>query len=559
MAGLKNGGDFDAVVIGAGFSGMGMLRRLRDDMGMSVQVYEAGSGVGGTWYWNRYPGARCDSESYTYCFTFSKELLQEWSWSGRYPEQPEILTYLNHVADRFDLRPNIQFDTKVMSAMFLEDRNLWEIETDQGDRVTARHLITGIGCISTGNIPKIKGLDSFEGDWYHTGNWPHHPVDFSGKRVAVIGTGSSGVQSIPVIAEQAGHLTVFQRTPQFTVPARHASIDRKFIEEEVKPQYDAIVERGKWTRGGAPVAPEAGSALALTEEERNRVFEKFWVIGGNDFIYGSFDDILSDKEANDIVAEFIRSKIRETVKDPETSQKLLPLDHPYGSKRALMDTNYFETYNRENVNLVDLRQTPIQEITAKGIRTSEEDFEFDVIVFATGFDAMTGTFMKIDIRGRDGVTLKEKWAEGPKTYLGLQVAGFPNMFMITGPGSPSVLCNMPVCIEQHIEWVGDFIGWMREHSLETAEAAPRAEEEWGAHVNEVANNTLFVYANSWYLGANIPGKPRVFMPYAGGAGTYRKRCNEIAENGYEGFLLGSGGDRLPHGEEGGDNTLVVAS
>ena len=559
MASLKNGGDFDAVVIGAGFSGMGMLRRLRDDMGMSVQVYEAGSGVGGTWYWNRYPGARCDSESYTYCFTFSKELLQEWNWSGRYPEQPEILTYLNHVADRFNLRPNIQFDTKVMSATFLEDRNLWEIETDQGDRVTARHLITGIGCISTGNIPKIKGLDSFEGDWYHTGNWPHHPVDFSGKRVAVIGTGSSGVQSIPVIAEQAGHLTVFQRTPQFTVPARHASIDRKFIEEEVKPNYDAIVERGKWTRGGAPVAPEAGSALALTEDERNGVYEKFWAVGGNDFIYGSFDDILGNKEANDTVAEFIRSKIRETVKDPATSQKLLPLDHPYGSKRALMDTNYFETYNRENVYLVDLRQTPIQEITAKGIRTSEEDFEFDVIVFATGFDAMTGTFMKIDIRGRDGMTLKEKWAEGPKTYLGLQVSGFPNMFMITGPGSPSVLCNMPVCIEQHIEWVGDFIGWMRERDIETAEAVPRAEEEWCDHVNEVANNTLFVYANSWYLGANIPGKPRVFMPYAGGAGTYRKRCNEIAENGYEGFLLGSGGDRLPHGEEGGDNAVVLVS
>ena len=559
MSGLKNGGDFDAVVIGAGFSGMGMLRCLRDEMGMSVQVYEAGSGVGGTWYWNRYPGARCDSESYTYCFTFSKELLQEWSWSGRYPEQPEILTYLNHVADRFDLRPNIQFDTKVTSATFLEDRNLWEIETDQGHRVTARHLITGIGCISTGNIPKIKGLDSFEGDWYHTGNWPHHPVDFSGKRVAVIGTGSSGVQSIPVIAEQAEHLTVFQRTPQFTVPARHASIDRKFIEEEVKPQYDAIVEREKWTRGGAPVAPEAGSALALTEEERNSVYEKFWAVGGNDFIYGSFDDILGNKEANDTVAEFIRSKIRETVKDPETSQKLLPLDHPYGSKRALMDTNYFETYNRENVYLVDLRQTPIQEITAKGIRTSEEDFEFDVIVFATGFDAMTGTFMKIDIRGRDGMTLKEKWAEGPKTYLGLQVSGFPNMFMITGPGSPSVLCNMPVCIEQHIEWVGDCIGWMREHNLETVEADPRAEEEWGAHVNEVANNTLFVYANSWYLGSNIPGKPRVFMPYAGGVGTYRKRCDEIAENGYEGFVLGAGGDRLLRGEEGGDNALVVAS
>ena len=362
-----------------------------------------------------------------------------------------------------------------------------------------------------------------------------------------------------MIAEQAGHLTVFQRTPQYTVPARHASIDRRFIEEEVKPNYDAIIEKGKWTSGGSPVTPDSGSALALTEEERNSIFEKFWEIGGNHFIYGSFDDTLSDKKANDIVAEFIRSKIRETVKDPETAQKLLPLDHPYGSKRALMDTNYFETYNRENVDLVDLRQTPIQEITAKGIRTSEQDFEFDIIVFATGFDAMTGTFMKIDIRGRDGMTLREKWSEGPKTYLGLQVAGFPNMFMITGPGSPSVLCNMPVCIEQHIDWVGDFIGWMRERDIETAEPDPRAEEEWCDHVNEEANKTLFVYANSWYLGANIPGKPRVFMPYAGGQGTYRKRCNEVAENGYEGFVLGAGDDRLPHVEKGGDNAVVVAS
>ena len=559
MASSKNGADFDVVVIGAGFSGMGMLRRLRDDMGMSVQVYETASGVGGTWYWNRYPGARCDSESYTYCFTFSKELLQEWSWSGRYPEQPEILTYLNHVADRFDLRRSIQFETRVTSATFLEDSNLWQIETDRGDKVTAQYFITGIGCISTGNIPNVKGLDSFEGEWYHTGNWPHHPVDFSGKRVAVIGTGSSGVQSIPVIASQAGHLTVFQRTPQFTVPARHASIDRKFIEEEVKPNYDAIIERGKWTNGGSPMTPDSGSALALSEEERNKVFEKFWAIGGNYFIYGSFDDLHSNREANDIVAEFIRSKIRETVNDPETAQKLLPLDHPYGSKRALMDTNYFETYNRDNVDLVDLRQTPIKEITAKGIRTSEQEFDFDIIVFATGFDAMTGTFMKMDIRGRNGLTLREKWAEGPKTYLGLQVSGFPNMFMLTGPGSPSVLCNMPVCIEQHIEWVGDFISWMREQGLETAEAELRAEEEWGAHVNEEANNTLFVYANSWYLGANIPGKPRVFMPYAGGQGKYRKKCNDVSANGYEGFILAPPPDLPLNQEDGGDNRKVLVS
>ena len=537
MTSLKNGGDFDVVVIGAGFSGLGMLRRLRDEMGMSVQIYEKGTGVGGTWYWNRYPGARCDSESYTYCFTFSKELLHDWQWSGKYPEQPEILTYLNHVADRFDLRRNIQFETRVTSATFLEDSNLWQIETDRGDFVTARYFITGIGCISTGNIPKIKGLDSFEGSWYHTGNWPHHPVDFSGKRVAVIGTGSSGVQSIPVIASQAKHLTVFQRTPQFTVPARHASIDTRFIEEEVKPHYDEIIERMKWAHGGAPQIPMGRSALDYSEEDRRAIYEKAWSVGGNDFVYGSFGDVMTNKDANDTAADFIRSKIRETVKDPETVEKLLPLDHPYGSKRALMDTNYFETYNRENVDLVDLRRTPIQEITPKGIRTSEKEFEFDAIVFATGFDAMTGTFMKIDIQGRDGITLKDKWAEGPKTYLGLQVAGFPNMFMLTGPGSPSVLTNMPVAIEQHIEWVADFIDWMNSHGLETAEPDPQAEKDWDAHVQEEANKTLYMQANSWYLGANIPGKPRVFMPYTGGMGTYRKKCNEIAENGYEGFVL----------------------
>ena len=540
MAGLKNGADFDAVVIGAGFSGLGMLWRLRDVMGLSVQVYEAGSGVGGTWYWNRYPGARCDSESYIYCLTFSRELLQEWSWSGKYPEQPEILSYLNHVADRFHLRPNIQFDTRVTSAKFQEDSNLWEIETGKGDRVTARYLITGIGCISTGNIPKIKGLESFRGAWYHTGNWPHDPVDFSGERVAVIGTGSSGVQSIPVIAREAKSLTVFQRTPQFTVPARHRPSDRRFIEDEVKPNYEAILETTRWSHSGGHLDPVDRSALDYTEAERNKLYEEQWAKGGFDFVGGSFDDLMTNKAANDTAADFIRAKIRETVNDPDTCRKLLPHDHPFGAKRALLDTNYFETYNRNNVHLVDLRRTPIHEITATGIRTSEQDFEFDVIVFATGFDAMTGTFLKMDIRGRNGLTLRAKWAEGPKTYLGLQVAGFPNMFMITGPGSPSVLSNMPVSIEQHIDWIADFIAWMRERGLQIAEADPQAEEAWVAHVNEVADSTLFVLANSWYLGANIPGKPRVFMPYAGGVGTYRKKCNEVARHGYEGFVLGAG-------------------
>ncbi|MYE54678.1 MAG: NAD(P)/FAD-dependent oxidoreductase [Chloroflexi bacterium] len=537
--------DFDAVVIGAGFAGLGMLRQLREELGMSIQVYEAGSGVGGTWYWNRYPGARCDSESYVYCFSFSKELLQDWNWSRKYPEQPEILSYLNHVADRFELRRNIQFDTRVTSAKFLEDTNRWLIETDQGDCVTARFLITGIGCISTGNVPDIPGFDSFEGEWHHTGSWPHEEVDFAGKRVAVIGTGSSGIQAIPVIAKQAKRLSVFQRTPQYSIPARHETVDRRFIEEDVKPNYDEIWEKARWSRSGFPVEFSQRSALDVSEEERLEIYETYWAKGGFGFLHGTFADIRTDIRANDTVAEFVRSKIREIVDDPETAEKLVPMDHPYGSKRALIDTNYFETYNRENVELVDIRRSPIREITPKGIRTGDEEFEFDIIVFATGYDAMTGSFLKMDIRGRNDLPLKEKWSEGPKTYLGLQVSGFPNMFMITGPGSPSVLCNMPVAIEQHIEWISEFIEFLDENGIETAEAGINYESAWVSRVNEVAEPTMFMLANSWYLGANIPGKPRVFMPYAGGLGTYREKCNEIADNGYQGFILGSGSRRRP--------------
>jgi len=540
MANSENHPDFDAVVIGAGFAGLGMLRKLREEHGMSVQVYETGDGVGGTWYWNRYPGARCDSESYMYCFSFSKEMLQDWNWSGKYPEQPEILSYLNHVADRFDLRRNIQFNTRVTSARFLEDANLWEVETDQGDRVTSQFLITGIGCISSGNVPDIKGLDSFQGEQYHTGSWPHEEVDFAGKSVAVIGTGSSGIQSIPVIARQAEHLTVFQRTPQYTIPARHGTIDRKFLEKTVKPNYDDLMERARWSTGGFPMDRDERSALEISAAERLEIYEASWAEGGIRFLSTSFKDVSTDRRANDTMAEFIRKKIREMVQDPETAEKLMPTDHPFGSKRPLIDTDYFETYNRENVELVDIRHSPIQEITPRGIRTDDQEFEFDMIVFATGFDAMTGTFFKMDIRGRDGLPLKEKWSEGPKTYLGLQTAGFPNMFMITGPGSPSVLSNMPVSIEQHIDWIADLLQHMREHDIKSVEAEADAEKAWVVHVNEVAEPTMFMQANSWYLGANIPGKPRVFMPYVGGVGTYRKKCNEVADNGYEGFILGAG-------------------
>jgi len=540
MSDSENFPDYDAVVIGAGFAGLGMLRRLREEHGMSVQVYEAGAGVGGTWYWNRYPGARCDSESYMYCFSFSEELLQDWNWSGKYPEQPEILSYLNHVADRFDLRRNIQFNTRVKSARFQDDTGHWEVETDQGNLVTSQFLITGIGCISSGNVPSIKGLDSFQGEWYHTGSWPHEKVEFAGKRVAVIGTGSSGVQSIPVIAGQAEHLTVFQRTPQYTIPARHGTIDRKYLEEVVKPNYEEILEQARWSTGGFPMNRDERSALQVTAEERLEAYEAGWAEGGIRFLSTSFKDISTDRRANDTMAEFIRKKIREMVRDPETAEKLMPTDHPFGSKRPLIDTDYFETYNHDNVELVDIRHSPIKEITPNGIRTEDQDFEFDMIVFATGFDAMTGSYFKMDIRGKNDLSLKDKWSAGPKTYLGLQVAGFPNLFMITGPGSPSVLSNMPMSIEQHIDWIANLLQYIRKHHIKSVEAGVDAETAWVAHVNEVAEPTMYVLANSWYLGANIPGKPRVFMPYVGGLGNYRKKCNEVADTGYKGFILEAG-------------------
>jgi cyclohexanone monooxygenase len=539
MASSAKTTDFDAVVIGAGFSGLYMLHRLRDTLGMSARVFEAGDGVGGTWYWNRYPGARCDSEAYIYCFSFDKDLLQEWQWSGKYPEQPEILRYLNHVADRFNLRRDIQFNTRVTAAHFNEADNCWEVQTDKGDRVTARFVITGIGCLSSGQVPNIKGRESFRGESYHTGSWPHEGVDLTGKRVGIIGTGSSGVQAIPVIARQAAHLFVFQRTPQYTIPARHGNVDQKVL-QDIKSRYDEVWEKARTSAGGFPIDPSERSALEVSAEERRAVYEAGWAQGGFSFVFGSFGDIATDLRANATASEFIRSKIREIVKDPETAEKLVPTDHPFTSKRALIDTNYFETYNRDNVTLVDIRHAPIQEITPKGIRTEDQEYDLDVIIFATGFDAMTGSFLKMDIRGRNNLALGEKWAEGPKTYLGLATAGFPNLFMITGPGSPSVLSNMPVSIEQHVEWISDLVEYLRERDIQVVEADPAAETEWVAHVNELAEQTLFPLADSWYLGANIPGKPRVFMPYPGGMGTYREKCNEVRSKSYEGFVLGAG-------------------
>ena len=526
----------DAVVIGAGFAGLYMNYRLRDTLGLDVAVFEAGSDVGGTWYWNRYPGARCDSESYMYCFAFDRQLMQDWEWSGKYPEQPEILRYLSHVADRFDLRRNMQFDTKVTSAHFDEVTCRWQVETDHGDSLRCRYLITGIGCLSSGQIPEFPGRDSFTGQSFHTGAWPHTGVDFTGKRVAVIGTGSSGVQSIPVIAKQAEHLFVFQRTPQYMIPARHGTVDKAVL-DTIKLDYDAIYDKARWSLGGFPYDVVNRSAFDVSDEQRDAIFEENWQAGGFKFVFGSFSDLRTDNAANDLAADFIRNKIRQTVTDPAIAERLVPLDHPFGAKRTLIDTDYFETYNRPNVTLVDIRRSPITEITPTGIRTDEGHFEVDIIVYATGFDAMTGSFNRIDIRGRGGEKLKDTWVAGPQTYLGLTVAGFPNLFMITGPGSPSVLANMPVAIEQHVDFISDIVVHLRDNDLDLIEANLDALDAWVEHVNELAKPTMFMQANSWYLGANIPGKPRVFMPYCGGVGTYRQHCDNVMANGLEGFQL----------------------
>ena len=529
--------DFDAVVVGSGFSGLYMLYRLRDVLGLSVREYEAGDGVGGTWYWNRYPGARCDSESYYYSYSFSDELQQEWIWSSKYPEQPEILQYLDHVADRFDLRKDIELSTRVTSAIFREDGDYWEVHTDRGDAVTARFLVSAVGCLSAANVPTIPGLDQFEGDWYHTGAWPHDGVDFTGKGVGLIGTGSTGIQATPVIAAEADHLTVFQRTPNYTVPARNFPLTDDQL-RDIKDHYAEIRRKCRASFGGFPYDPSDKSAMEVSDDEREATYENLWAEeGGFKFIYGSYNDLLVNEASNDTASDFIRRKIRETVTDPEVAETLMPKDYPYGTKRPPIDTDYYETFNRDNVTLVDLRKTPIMEITPNGIRTTGRDYELDVIVFATGFDAMTGSLLRIDIEGANGLTLKEKWQGGPTTYLGLQVAGFPNMFVITGPGSPSVLTNMPMAIEQHVEWIADCISYLREHGLTRVEATAEAEEAWVEHVHDVAESTLFPRANSWYLGANIPGKKRVFMPYVGGFAPYHKRCDEIVTNGYEGFAF----------------------
>ena len=524
----------DAIVVGAGFAGMYMTHKL-SGLGFAVRGFEAGDNVGGTWYWNRYPGARCDVESMEYSYQFDHDLQHEWEWTERYASQPEILSYINHVADRFDLRQHFAFNTRIEAAAFDEARDLWTVRTSTGDEVTARFLVMATGCLSSTNTPDIDGINSFGGEVLHTGRWPRDGVDLADKRVGIVGTGSSGVQAIPVLAEQSAHLAVFQRTAQYTIPARNRALTDGDI-ASVKTDYPAF-RRGNNAMPGAygySYDAERKSVWDLTPDERQAELERRWAIGGTTFMW-AFRESIQDYDANQIVAEFVRGKVRQIVRDPATADLLSP-HHVIGCKRIVVDTNYFATFNRENVQLVDVSATPIDKVTATGVRVGDVEHKIDTLIFATGFDAMTGTLLRIDITGRNGTKLVDKWAAGPRTYLGLSVPEFPNLFTISGPGSPSVLTNMVASIEQHVEWIAKCVEYMQEQGHTSVEATEEAAHKWVDHVNELADQTLYPSCNSWYLGANVPGKTRVFMPLLGFP-PYVEKCTAVAEAGYDGFEL----------------------
>jgi len=528
--------EFDSIVVGAGFAGLYMLHRLRK-MGHQAIAIEKGGGVGGTWYWNRYPGARCDVPSMEYSYQFNSDLQQEWVWSEKYSSQPEILRYANHVADRFDLKPYIRFETTVIGGEYNEKANRWAVTTRDRDgiqtTVTATYLIAATGCLSSPNQPDIPGLQQFAGQIYHTSEWPHTNIDFSGKQVAVIGTGSSGIQAIPVIAEQAAHLTVFQRTANFAVPARNEPL-KASESDRTKANYTALRKKAATTRNGHLTEPNAQSALAVSELERQRQYETRWKNGGLPFL-GAFNDLTIDEVSNQTAADFVRNKIRETVDDPETARRLSPTTM-IGCKRLCVDSGYYEAFNRPNVTLIDISDTPIDSVLSTGINVKCRHIQLDAIVFATGFDAMTGSLLKLNITGRSSATLAETWHAGPASYLGLAVHDFPNFFTITGPGSPSVLTNMLPTIEQHVNMLSALLMHAQQNNRNRIEANKKAQDDWVAHVNETAEKTIYPGCNSWYLGANIPGKPRVFMPYVGFP-EYVCRCKEIVSNGFTGFEI----------------------
>jgi len=526
----------DLAIVGAGFAGLYMLHKARKQ-GLAARVFEAGPSVGGTWYWNRYPGARVDVESHEYSYSFDAELEETWEWSERYAAQPELLRYLNHVADRLDLRRDIRFETRVTAATFDEASHRWLVTTNKGDQISARYCVMATGCLSVPKQIDIPGAETFKGEVYNTSSWPTEKVNFRGKRVGIIGTGSSAVQTITEIAPEVGSLHVFQRTPPYSIPAHNGPANPDVV-RDWRANREAYRAAGRENPIGIVAAVQSDRmALDTPPDERRRAYEERWARGGF-AIGGVFADMLMVKEANDTFVDFVADKVRGIVKDPATADLLIPKTYPAGSKRICVDTGYFEVYNRDNVTLVDISKTPVT-VTPKGVKAGEREYEFDALIFALGFDAMTGALSKIDIRGRGDASLKETWDGGPRTYLGLMVAGFPNMFLVTGPGSPSVLSNMVVSIEQHVDWISDCIAALTERQMDAIEATPQAEEFWVAHVNEVANMTLYPQANSWYVGANVPGKPRVFMPYPGGVGVYRQVCNDVVAKGYEGFAMSS--------------------
>ena len=521
--------ELDVIIVGAGFSGLYMLYKIRK-MNLKALIIERASDAGGTWFWNRYPGARCDIESIEYSYSFSDELQQEWNWSNRYSDQSEILEYINYVVKKFNLKENIVFNTSVKSAKFDEKLKNWIVETDSKS-YSSKFCVMATGTLSSIKQPNFDGLENFKGDWYVTGEWPHEKLDFTSKKVAIIGTGSSAVQSIPVIAQEAKNLTVFQRSPNYTIPANNRPLTEKEL-SNAKSSYDQIREKAKYTRAGIGYNQfDERKLLDLSSEEIKKELNNRWKMGGQEIFTAGFTDVGVSLEANKIVADFVKSKIREIVKDPNVAKLLSPED-AIGCKRLCADTNYFETYNRENVELIDLNSNPINSITENGILTKNKEFKFDTIIFATGFDAMTGALQAIDITGKNGKKLKQVWKDGPKSFLGLLINGFPNLFTVTGPGSPSVLTNMMVAIEQHVEWISDCINFLSKSNLNEVEADELFQIEWMNHIEEVAKNTLRYTCNSWYVGANVPGKKRVFMPYAGGFGKYREKCDEIAENNY---------------------------
>ena len=526
--------DFDVVIVGGGLAGLYSIYRFRK-MGLNIRAYEAGDGVGGTWFWNRYPGCRCDVESMEYSYSFDDDLQQEWVWPERYGTQPVILEYINHVAKRFDLMRDVQLNTRITQAVFCEKKHLWTITTNNGEQITAPICIMAAGNLSTPRKPDFPGLDNFKGDWYHTGLWPKEGVDFTDKRVGVIGTGSSGVQMMPHIAAQAKHLTVFQRTANFSLPARNAPLDPEKERKHKEEYRERRLAAYNTPFGIAGYPPPDKSALEATEEERRAIYEDKWQEGGSISYLFAYKDLLLNKDANDTASDFVRNKIRATVNDPETAELLCPDNHPIGTKRLILDSHYYEIFNQSNVKLVDVRSAPIQEITPSGIKTTESEYQLDAIAFATGFDAMTGAIKEIDVRVDGGTTIEEQWDGGPRTYLGLMVAGLPNMFMITGPQSPGVKSQMILSIEWHINWIANCLSHMRNNNHTRVAAEVEAQQQWVDHVREVAGSTLYPLANSWYMGANIPGKARVFMPYVAGVEAYTKECNRVTQNGYQGF------------------------